>query len=59
MTDEDVEREISRYAERSGRTSAAVRAQLEKEGALSRLLGGLGREKALDFIMTRVQIINS
>ena len=59
VTDEDVEREISRHAERSGRTSAAVRAQLEKEGALSRLLGGLGREKALDFIMTRVQIINS
>lgn len=59
VTDEDVEREISRYAERSGRTPAAVRAQLEKEGALSRLMGGLGREKALDFIMTRVQIINS
>ncbi len=57
-TDEDVNREIAWYADRSGRTPAAVRAQLEKEGALARLSGGLGREKALDFVMTRVQIVS-
>lgn len=56
VTDEDVSREVSTYAERLGRTEAAVRAQLEKEGALSRLSSGLLREKALDFLMTRVTI---
>src|SRR5262245_22698690 len=37
VSDEDVEREVARYAERSGRTPAAVRAALEKEGGLSRV----------------------
>ena len=35
-TDEDVAAEIERFAERAGRTPAAVRARLEKEGALDR-----------------------
>ena len=57
-TAEDIEREIARHTERTGRTTAAVRAQLEKEGALARLSSGLAREKALNFIMTRIQIVN-
>ena len=31
VTDDEVERESARYAERTGRTPAAVRAALEKE----------------------------
>ena len=52
----DVEQEISRYAERTGRTPAAVRAALEKEGGLSRIYTGLRREKSIDFLMARATI---
>jgi trigger factor len=52
----DVEAEIERYAERTGRTAAAVRAGLEKEGGLSRVRLGLRREKAIDFVMARAKI---
>ena len=51
VSDEEVEREIARHAERTGRSVPAVRAQLEKEGAISRLYAGLRREKAVDFLL--------
>ncbi len=51
ISDEEAEQEMARYAERSGRTVAAVRAQLEKEGGISRLYAGLRREKAVDFLL--------
>ena len=53
-TEQELDAEITRYAERSGRTPAAVRARLEKEGGLSRLYTGLRREKAMSFLLTRV-----
>src|SRR5206468_3829852 len=56
VTDEEVEQEVSRYAERTGRTPAAVRAALEKEGGLSRVHSGLRREKSIDFVMARATI---
>ena len=56
VTDEDVEREVATYAERTGRTPAAVRAALEKEGGLSRIAAGLRREKSIDFVMARARI---
>jgi trigger factor len=52
----EVEREIERYAERSGRTPAAMRAALEKEGGLWRMSGGLRREKSIDFLLSRATI---
>ena len=52
----DITREIDRYAERTGRTPAAVRAALEKEGGLARIAGGLRREKSIDFLMSRATI---
>jgi trigger factor len=55
-TEDEVEREVTRYAERMGRTPAAVRAELEKERGLSRVRGGLRREKAIDFLMARATI---
>jgi trigger factor len=56
VTDADLEREIERYAERTGRAPAAVRAALEKEGGLSRILGGLRRDKSIDFLLARATI---
>ena len=52
-TDEEVGREVERYAERSGRSAAAVRARLEKEGGIGRLYSGLRREKTVDFLLAR------
>jgi len=56
VSDADVEEEVARYAERTGRTPAAVRAALEKEGGLSRVYGGLRREKSIDFLMAHAKI---
>lgn len=56
VTDEDIERELSGYAVRAGRTVAAVRARLEKEGGIGRLQTGLRREKAVDFLISRARI---
>jgi FKBP-type peptidyl-prolyl cis-trans isomerase (trigger factor) len=55
-TEADVQQEIDRYAERTGRAAAAVRAGLEKEGGLSRVYAGLRREKAVDFATARATI---
>jgi trigger factor len=56
VTNAEVDQEIERYAERTGRTPAAVRAALEKEGGLSRIYTGLRREKSIDFLMARATI---
>ena len=56
VTDDEIQKEIDRYAERTGRTPAAVRAGLEKEGGLSRIHAGLRREKSIDFAMARATI---
>ena len=53
---EEVDKEVERFAEQSGRTPAAVRAQLEKEGGLVRLSSGMRREKAVDLAMARAKI---
>jgi trigger factor len=53
---EDLDKEIEQFAIRSGRTPAAVRAQLEKEGGISRLYAGLRREKAVDFALSRAKM---
>jgi trigger factor len=53
VSDADVDEEISRYAERAGRTPAAVRARLEKEGGLNRVYAGLRRERTVEFLLSR------
>jgi trigger factor len=50
-TEEELEAEIAKFAERAGRTPAAVRARLEKEDALDRLRAGLIREKAMTWLI--------
>jgi trigger factor len=56
VTPEDLDKEIEQFATRSGRTVAAVRAQLEKEGGLARLQAGLRREKAVDYVRSRAKM---
>lgn len=55
-TDEELDAEIARFAERAGHTPAAVRARLEKEGALPRLLAGVRREKTMTWLVERAQV---
>ena len=56
VSDEDLDRDVASYAERSGRSTPAVRAQLEKDGELERLRTGLRRERAVDYLLSRVTI---
>jgi FKBP-type peptidyl-prolyl cis-trans isomerase (trigger factor) len=54
---EEIDREIDRFAVQAGRTPAAVRAQLEKEGGIARMVTGLRREKAVDLALSRARIL--
>lgn len=56
VSDEDVERQVASLAERSGRTPAAMRAQLDRDGDVERLRAGLRRERTVDFVMSRATI---
>jgi trigger factor len=56
VADEDVERQVASLAERSGRTPAAMKAQLDRDGDLDRLRAGLRRERAVDHVMARATI---
>ncbi len=58
-TDEELEAEVERFAERTGRSAAAVRARLEKEGGLARLNGGLRREKTVEFLLSHATMLSS
>lgn len=58
VTAGEVEHEIARLAERAGRTPAAVRAALEKEGGLSRVYAGLRRERTIDFLLSHARIVD-
>ena len=57
--DSDLEAEYARQAEMSGRTPSAVRALVEKENGADRLLAGLRREKAIDFLLARATIVTA
>ena len=52
-SDAEVDEEIARYAERTGRTPAAVRARLEKDGGLGRVYAGIRRERTMEFLLSR------
>ena len=56
VTPDEIEQEVARYAERTGRTPAAVRAALEREQGLSRIAAGIRREKSIEFVQSRATI---
>ena len=59
VSDEDVEREVGRHAERLGQTPAAVRARLDRDGGIDKLSESLRREKAIDLLMSRATIVTA
>ena len=59
VSDDEINAEVERYAERSGRAAAAVRAKLEKEGGIARLYSGLRREKTVEFLLSKATKIQA
>ena len=59
VSEQELNAEVERYAERSGRSAAAVRAKLEKEGGIARLYSGLRREKTVDFLLAKATKIQA
>jgi trigger factor len=59
VSDDEINTEVDRYAERSGRAGAAVRAKLEKEGGIARLYSGLRREKTVEFLLSKATKIQA
>jgi trigger factor len=57
-TEDDVNAEIARFAERAGRTPAAIRGRLEQEGALDRIQAGIRREKTVAWLIEKANIVN-
>ncbi len=59
VTDDDVEQEVTRYAERLGQAPAALRAQLDKNNGLAALAEGLRREKTVELLLSRATIVTA
>jgi trigger factor len=57
VTPADLDGEVERYAERAGLTAAAVQARLEQEDGLGRMQVGMRREKAVNAVLGRVQVV--
>ena len=59
VSDEELEKEFARLAERSGESAAVIRARLTKEGALDRMKSKLRSDKAIDSLhrTARIQTI--
>ena len=55
-SDEDVDREVARFAERAGLTPAAVRARLERDRAFDRIRAGVRREKAMSWLIEHANV---
>ncbi|MGA7624358.1 MAG: trigger factor [Candidatus Acidiferrales bacterium] len=55
-TDQDVEKEISTLAERSGESATALRARLTKQGALDRMKSKLRSDKTIEWLYRNTRI---
>jgi trigger factor len=56
VSEEELSAEIDRFAAALEKSASAVRAQMAKDGALERVRGRLGREKAVDFIKQHAKL---
>jgi trigger factor len=56
-SEEDIDAEIAKFAERSGHTPAAVRARLEKEDGVDRIAAGIQREKTMNWLLDQANIV--
>jgi trigger factor len=59
VREEEIDAELQRQAERSGRTVSAARALLGKDGGMVKLEEGLRREKTIDFILNQATIVTA
>ena len=59
VSDEDLNAELQRYADRTGHSVPSIRARLQKDGELGRVAAGLRREKAVAHTVSRAQIKTS
>lgn len=57
-TDEDLEEELTRTAERVGETVERVRAEFERGGQISAVRSDVRKRKALDWLLERVEIVD-
>jgi trigger factor len=57
VTAADLERELERYAARTGLTPTAVKARLEQEDGLGRMQVGLRRDLTVNAVLGRVQVV--
>jgi trigger factor len=57
-SEEDLAAEVEKFAERSGRTAAAVRARLEQDGALDRIRAGIRREKTVRWLIDQATLVS-
>jgi trigger factor len=55
-SDEDLEKEIARLAERSGESATALRARLTKQGALDRMKSKLRSDKVIEWLYRTARI---
>jgi trigger factor len=55
-TDEDVEKEIEKLAERSGESATALRARLTKQGALDRMKSKLRSDKTIEWMYRNARV---
>lgn len=55
-SDADVDQEIEKFATRAARTPAAVRARLEKDGAMARIRAGVRREKTMAWLIEKANV---
>ena len=58
VSENEIDAELEKYSRRTGLTAPAVRARLEQEGGLERLVSGLRREKALSRVMDQAKIVD-
>jgi len=58
VTDEDVEEELAKLAERVDQTPEEVRAALEEGGQLPAVRSDLRKRKALDWLVANVQVVD-
>jgi len=56
VSDEDVDKEIAKLAERSGESATALRARLTKQGALDRMKSKLRSDKSIDWLYRTARI---
>ena len=56
---DEIDRQIARLAEREGRSAAAMRALIEKQGGVAALAAGIRREKAIDFVLAHATIVTA